>query len=121
MKNLIVITIVTFLLTSCGEHSGQDVSKFTGEYRYYAGIAEFFDCESRNKYYIAKVGIGSDLQDAYVKLGVEEKDDVYIQINGYLKEEKQMEGIDPAVVFVPVKMLKIDKSRGCERGVMQGG
>ena len=121
MKKLVLVSLTSFLLASCGEHSGQDVSKFSGEYRYYAGIAEFFDCKSRVKYYISKAGIGTDLQNAYLELNVEEKDDVYIQINGYLKEEKQIEGIDPATVFVPVKMLKIDKTRGCERGVMQGG
>ena len=120
MKKLVIIGIA-LLLASCGEHSGQDVTKFTGEYRYYAGIAEFFDCKSHTKFYISKTGIGTDLQKAYLKLGVEEKDDVYVQIKGYLKEEKQMEGIDPATVFVPVKLLAIDESRGCERGVMQGG
>jgi len=121
MRKAILVSFASFILASCGEHSGQDVSKFTGEYRYYAGIAEFFDCKTHTKYYIAKVGVGTDLQAAYLKLNVEEKDDVYIQVKGYLKEEKQIEGIDPATVFVPVKLLGIDKTRGCERGVMQGG
>jgi uncharacterized lipoprotein NlpE involved in copper resistance len=119
-KKLVALSLILFLLTSCGEHSGQEISKFTGEYRYYAGIAEFFDCKSGVKYYIAKVGVGSELQEAYLKLDVKEKDDVYLQIKGYLKEEQQMEGIDPATVFVPVKLLSFDKNRGCKRGFMQG-
>jgi len=120
MKKLLFMVLAASLLSSC-EHSGEEVVKFTGEYRYYSGIAEFFDCKSRVKYYVAKAGIDTDLQETYLALGMEEKDDVYIQINGYLKEEALMEGIDPATVFVPVKLLKVDKSRGCERGVMQGG
>ena len=121
MRKIIQISLTTFLLVSCGEHSGQNIINFTGEYRYYSGIAEFFDCKGRVKYYVANAGINTDLQEKYIKLGMEEKDDVYIQLKGYLKEEKQMEGIDPATVFVPVKFISFDTARGCERGIMQGG
>ena len=120
MNKLLFMVLVTSLLSSC-EHSGEEVIKYTGEYRYYSGIAEFFDCKSHVKYYVAKAGIDTELQKTYLDLGMEEKDDVYIQIKGYLKEEALMEGINPATVFVPVKLLKVDKSRGCERGIMQGG
>jgi hypothetical protein len=120
----IVISLLSFFmlgtLISCGEHDEYDVEKFTGEFRYYAGIGEFFDCKSRIKYYVAKAGINDDLQETYTALGMEEKDDAFIQIEGYLKEEALMEGINPATVFVPVKVIKIDKSRGCVRGLRQG-
>lgn len=121
IKKVLTLTVFSILLASCNEHSDYDVSRFTGEYRYYKGIAEFFDCKSRVKYYVAKAGIDTDLQKTYLDLGMAEKDDVYIQIKGYLKEEEMMEGIFPSTVFVPVKLLKVDQSRGCVRGIRQGG
>lgn len=123
MKKILLGTFFTFIavtLSSCGEHGDYDVIRYSGEYRYYKGIAEFFDCKSRVKYYVAKAGIDTDLQETYLKLGMEEKDDVYIQLKGYLKEEEMMEGINPSTVFVPVELLKVDKTRGCERGLRQG-
>jgi hypothetical protein len=111
---------VTVVMSSCNEHGDYDIVRFNGEYRYYKGIAEFFDCKSRVKYYVAEAGIDSDLEEAYLALGMDEKDDVYIQLKGYLKEEQMMEGIHPSTVFVPVKLLKVDKTRGCVRGLRQG-
>ena len=46
---------------------------------------------------------------------------MYIKIQGYLREEKQLEGIDPKILFVPVKLLEHDTNRGCNLGVQQGG
>lgn len=52
---------------------------------------------------------------------MDEKDDTYMKVKGYLKEEEQhMEGINPSIVFVPVELLAVDKSRGCERAIQQG-
>ena len=114
-----VICLITLLLASC-EHSGYDVTKFKGDYRYYAGIAEFFDCDDRVKYYVADAGIYAELQELYTRLNVKEKEDIYIQVEGYTREEKQMEGIDPALVFVPVKLLSHDVDRGCNQAVRRG-
>lgn len=121
MKNKLAILVTAFLLTSCGEHRGQDISEFTGDYRFYAGIAEFFDCRKSVKYYVADSGIHNELQSLYLQLNLKDKDDVYIKVKGYLKEEQQMEGINPKTVFVPVKLISHDASRGCEQGIMQGG
>lgn len=119
--SLSAVFLSTLMLTSCGEHSDYDVINFTGEYRYYSGIAEFFDCKSRIKYYVARAGADKDLEKAYLKLGMDEKDDVFIKVKGYLKEEKaEMDGINPATVFVPVEIVSLDKKRGCERGIRQG-
>jgi hypothetical protein len=115
-----LLFVVTVVMSACNEHDDYDIVRFNGEYRYYKGIAEFFDCKSRVKYYVAEAGIDSDLEEAYLALGMDEKDDVYIQLEGYLKEEIMMEGIHPSTVFVPVKLLKVDKTRGCERGLRQG-
>lgn len=108
-----VLCFMALILASC-EHSGYDVTKFSGEYKNYADIAEFFDCDSGIKYYVADAGIHKELQDMYSKLNLEEKDDVYITIEGYTREEEQMEGIDPITKFVPVELLSHDVDRGCE-------
>lgn len=121
MKKTLLLSLLSLMLTSCGEHSDYDISRFTGEFRYYRGIGEFFDCKSRVKYYIADAGVYDDLKEAYEKLGIEEKDDAYIKIKGYLRDEANpMEGIDPGTVFVPVEIINIDHGRGCERAVQQG-
>ena len=120
MKRFLLIAIATLLLSSC-EHRGQDIAKFKGEYRYYKGIAEFFVCKERTKYFVADAGIHMDLRAVYLEQGLKEDDDVYMQMTGYYKEEEvQIEGIDPMVLFVPVKLLKVYKNKGCERIIQQG-
>ena len=114
-----VICLLTLCLAAC-EHSGYEISKFNGDYRYYAGIAEFFDCDTGVKYYVADAGIHTELQDIYTSLDVKEKEDIYMQVEGYTREEQQMEGIDPILVFVPVKLLSHDADRGCKRTIRQG-
>ena len=118
IKNLVICTL-TLLLAAC-EHSGYDVHEYSGDYRYYSGIAEFFDCDSAVKYYVADAGIYSELQELYTELELKQNDDVYLQVKGYTKEEKQMDGIDPALVFVPVKLLSYGIDRGCSRAHRQG-
>lgn len=120
MRKILLICITALLLTSC-EHRGENITKFKGEYRYYKGIAEFFVCKERVKYYVGDFGIYTELQEAYLKQGVAEDDDVYMQVTGYYKEEAvEIEGIDPTIVFVPVELLKIDKNKGCERIIQEG-
>jgi len=108
------------LLTSCGEHGGKTIIEYTGDYHFSNGIAEFFDCKGRVKYYLSDSGIAEKLQKEYLKLGVRKRDDVYMKVTGYVQEEEKIEGIDPSDVFVAVELLKIDKDRGCERGHRQG-
>lgn len=119
MKQVIAVSLLAFIIVACGEHRGQNISEFTGEYRYYKGIAEFFDCKSARKYYVSKSGNHTELQRFYEKLDIKD-DDVYIKIKGYLKEEQQMEGIDPITMFVPVKLLEHDTQRGCNIGNRKG-
>ena len=120
MKRTLLIAVTALLLVSC-EHRGEDITKFTGDYRYYNGIAEFFDCKQRVKYYVGNVGIYKSLHQAYLDQGVPTDDDVYMQVSGYLKEEEVLvEGVNPTIIFVPVELLKIDKNRGCERAIQQG-
>jgi len=78
-------------------------------------------CFYRVKYYVGDAGISTELQAAYLKLDVEANDDIYMQVTGYLKEgEVKVEGIDPPIVFIPVKLLKLDKNKGCERVIQRG-
>jgi len=121
-KKLLLITLALLTqLSSCGEHSGEDITKFSGEYRYYSGIAEFFTCKDRVKHYVGDAGIATELQEVYLKQGVGEDDDIYMQVTGYFKEEEvKVEGIAPTIVFIPVELLKVDKNAGCERVIQQG-
>ena len=118
---LILVFIVAIFLTSCGEHSGQTISEFSGDYRFYSGIGEFFDCNKKKKFYVANAGISSKLQETYLNLQIRPKEDVYIKIKGYLKEEvPQIEGINPELVFVPVKLISVDENRGCTYLIREG-
>jgi len=113
--------VTAFLLTSCGEHSGQTISEFSGDYRFYSGIGEFFDCNKKKKFYVAKAGISSKLEETYLKLQIKPKEDVYIKIKGYLKEEiQEVEGINPKLVFVPVKLISLYENRGCTYPLREG-
>ena len=122
MKLRLIVTLTaTFFLTSCGEHSGYTVSEFSGDYRFYSGIGEFFDCNKKKKFYVANAGISTKLQETYLRLQIKPKEDVYIKIKGYLKEEVQkVEGIYPKLVFVPVKLISVDKDRGCTYPIREG-
>lgn len=116
----LIAIIAGLSLTSC-EHQGHTISEFNGDYRYYAGIAEFFNCQDGNKYYVADAGINNELQSRYLSLGLKQKEDVYIQVTGYLKKDKpKLEGIDPSLVFVPVRLISLDSSRGCNTVIRQG-
>ena len=104
------------LLPACTEHWGEDVEKFTGDYRYHNGIGEFFNCKTAKTHYVFKSRADKKLTKQYLALNLSGNDDVYIKIRGYFKEVEQIEGVDPAMEFVPVKLLEMDASRGCELG-----
>ena len=115
LKAILLLAILPLFLASCDmQHSGYTSKEYTGDYRVYANIAEFFDCDERVKYYVAESGVHSELAEKYAALGVPEKEDVYIKVEGYLKKESQMEGIDPITVFVPTKFISFDNTRGCQ-------
>ena len=120
LKNIskfIFFLILSLSLVSC-DHWGEDVRGYTGDYRYYAGISEFFECKERVKYYVADMGIAAELEKEYLALGLAKKEDVYTKVEGYFKEEVQMEGIDSIMVFVPTKLISFDQERGCEKGLI---
>ena len=117
----ILLLFLPLLFTSCdSQHSGHTSREFSGDYRVYAEIAEFFDCETQLTYFVAESGVHGELAEKYAALGVPEKDDVYIKVEGYLKKETQMEGIDPITVFVPTKFISFDQTRGCEMVRQEG-
>ncbi|MEA3302845.1 MAG: hypothetical protein U9Q75_06185 [Pseudomonadota bacterium] len=121
LKAILLLAILPLFLASCDmQHSGYTSKEYSGDYRVYAGIAEFFDCDEQMKYYVSETGVHAELAEKYAALGMPEKDDVYIKVEGYLKKESQMDGIDPITVFVPTKFISFDKTRGCEMGRQQG-
>ncbi len=96
------------------------VQKIKGNFRYYAGIAEFFDCKTQTKHYVAKDGVYEEMLKAYQDLKLREKDDVYVSFEGFYREEEQMDGVDPYNMFVATKILKIDTTRSCKRPYRRG-
>ncbi|MEN8213807.1 MAG: hypothetical protein ABFR19_05525 [Pseudomonadota bacterium] len=116
-----MFAIISLCCTACDrEHSGREIIEYSGDYRVFAGIGEFFDCGEQINYYVAKSGIHAELAAKYSALGLPEKEDVYTKVEGYLKEEPQMEGIDPITLFVPTKFISFDQTRGCQRGRKKG-
>ncbi|MFK5987050.1 MAG: hypothetical protein QM479_16705 [Pseudomonadota bacterium] len=98
----------------------QKNQRYTGNFRYYAGIAEFFDCKTQKKHYLADDGLADDLIKAYKELNLRLKDDVYIRVEGFYQEQEQMEGVDPIDVFVPTKIIQLDTTRSCKRPYRRG-
>lgn len=116
----ITLLMVSITATAC-EHSKYDITDFTGDYRYHSDIAEFYDCSSQTKYYVADTGIAEKLKTLYQGLDLMRKDDIYIKVEGYIREEEtQIDGVNPAKIFVPVKLLNYDINRGCTLPIRKG-
>ena len=102
------------MLISCSPPD-QPSQRYKGNFRSYAGIAEFFDCNTHKKHYVAKDGIYNELIEGYNDLNLKARDDVYIRAEGFYREEEQIEGVDPLEVFVVTKITEFDTSRSCKR------
>ncbi len=116
MKLLPAITLLILFLSACAmEEKDKTSILFNGDYRFHAGIGEFFNCEDRVKYYVAKNRIAKELEERYLALGLKAKDDVFVQVEGYFQEEKpEIDGVNPITVFVPTRFIGLDKNRGCD-------
>ncbi len=124
MKNRLNVLLLVFLplLVACGQHSGQTITEFSGDYRYTSrggrvGIAEFFNCADGVRYFVDKSGIHDELTKAFKALGLKDNDDAFLKVKGYLKKETLIEGIDPVTVFVAVEFVSFDKNRGCKLAI----
>jgi len=122
VKIILLLALVSIFFVSCdSQHSGYISTEYTGDYRVYAGIAEFFDCEEEVKYYVADLGVYSELAEKYAALGLPDKEDAYLKVEGYLKKEaQQIDGVEPIKVFVPTKFIGFDETRGCRKGKQVG-
>lgn len=120
VRPVITILLLTLILAACGEHRGENVQSFTGDYRYSEGIGEFFDCKSGIKYYVIGTSENEKLIEEYLAYKLTKNDDIYIRVKGYLKEIPQIEGVDPVLEFAPVKLLESKPDRGCSVGERQG-
>ena len=116
----VTLVFLTVFIASCGEHRGENIQSYTGDYRYARGIGEFFDCKSGEKYYVINTSENDNLIKEYLALELTNNDDVYIRVKGYLKEVPQIEGVDPALEFAPVELLELNPDRGCSVGERQG-
>lgn len=105
--------MLALALVSCSEYES---TAFAGDYRYYSGIGEFFDCKTGVKYYLGKQGISEDLKERYLALKLNEKDDAYLKVEGYLMEESAEDTLIPSTIFIATDFISFDASRGCEVG-----
>ncbi len=121
MQKILIYCLLAFFLVACdNEHKGYIITPFTGDYRYHNGIAEFFDCHERKRYYVAPLGIDKEVAEAYLALKLEDNDDAYISVEGYMRPEELMDGIATVDVFVITKLLTIDATRGCQKSERVG-
>lgn len=119
-RPVIPFLCLSVFLSSCGEHRGENIQSFTGDYRYNEGIGEFFDCKSGEKYYVINTSENEKLIEEYLAYRFTKSDDIYIRIKGYLKEVPQIEGVDPVLEFAPVELIESNADRGCSVGERQG-
>ena len=121
IRHLSIILLASLFLLSCMSNEvKQQSQRYKGNFRFYSHIAEFFDCKTQEKHYVAESGIYEELIKRYQALGLREKDDVYVSIEGYYQEEEQMDGVDPIDVFIPTKIIKFDTTRSCKRPYRSG-
>ena len=111
----LILFLIALQLTACTPSYDYEISRYKGNFRYFSHIAEFYDCKSMQKHYLGSEGVLDELIEEYKKLNLKEKDDVYIRVEGYYREEEQMDGVDPIEVFVPTKIVELDTSRSCKR------
>lgn len=119
----IVPLLALLFLSACnfwGEHAGQDIQTYSGDYRYTAGIGEFYDCKAAVKYFVYHSSEHQQIIQQFEQLGLANKEDVYLLLEGYLKEVIQIEGVDPSIEFVPSKLLSMDSTRGCKQSPQAG-
>ena len=117
VQNIPLIALFAVSFIGCSQHES---SSFSGDYRYYAGISEFFDCKTGTKYYLGTEGIRKELEEKFLALKLDEKEDAYLKVEGYLIEESAEENLIPATIFVATEFISFDTSRGCELGRRQG-
>ena len=110
-----LILLLGSMLSSCFEHSDYDVTEHTVDYRFSGGIAELFDCDLRQRYFLAKTGVHKELESRYLALKLARNDDIFLHVMGYIKKDPIMlEGVEPVDIFVVTELLSVDSSRGCQ-------
>ncbi|MBL7004158.1 MAG: hypothetical protein ISR69_09055 [Gammaproteobacteria bacterium] len=109
----IALIIISSLLVGCATQYKMPPQRFIGDFSYYKGIAEYFDCSTKKRYFMDKGEAYSELVERYEALNLRAKEDIYIRSEGYLKEEELIDGLDPVEVFVVTKIVRLDPNRGC--------
>ena len=114
MKKVFLLSII--LLTACSqEPPPENIQRYSGDFRYYRGIAEFFDCKERRRYYLHENALYGELLEKFAALGLDEKEDAYVRVKGYWLEEEQMDGVDPFELQAVTEIVEFDASRSCQR------
>lgn len=121
-KSLTAFIVFAIPLSACDrEPAGITSATYSGDYRSDSGIGEFFNCKDHVKYFVKKNKTAKELEERYLLLGLKAKEDVFVTIEGFFQEEKpEIDGINPATLFVPTRIISLDKNRGCDIGARQG-
>ena len=120
IKSPLTLLAGLFLVACSTLQNSERSYRYTGDFSYHNGIASFYDCKQKEKFYLVKGGVFNELIEKYQALKLRAKEDVYLRVEGYYQEEKQRYGIDPIEVFVATRILKIDESRGCKQSGREG-
>ena len=113
--------LLAILLTGCTmQHRTTENHRYTGDFRYYAGIAEFFDCKQKKRFYLSSQGLHDEVISSFQALKLTEKEDAFLKVEGYYTEEEQMDGVDPLELLVVTRIDQLDPSRSCDRRRREG-
>ena len=113
--------LLVALLTACSQgEAPEHIRSYSGDFRYYRGIAEFFDCKERRRYYLHENDTYGELLEKFAALGLDEKEDAYLRVKGYWLEEEQMDGVDPLELLAVTEVVEFDASRSCQRRRREG-
>jgi len=116
-----VVPLLVTLLAACSQgQPPENIQRFSGDFRYYRGIAEFFDCKELHKYYLHENDMYDELLEKFAALGLDKKEDAYLRVKGYWLEEEQMDGVDPLELLAVTEIIEFDASRSCQRRRWQG-
>lgn len=117
----IVSLSLVVVLSACSQGPPpENIQRISGDFRYYRGIAEFFDCKQRHRFYLVENDMYGELLEKFAALKLDPKEDAYVRVKGYWVEEEQMEGVDPLELLAVTEIVEFDASRSCKRTYREG-
>ena len=116
-----VSLLLVMLLSACSQgQPPENIQRFSGDFRFYRGIAEFFDCKDLSLHYLHENEMYAELLEKFSALKLDPKEDAYLRAKGYWVEEEQMDGVDPLELLAVTEIVEFDASRSCKRTYKAG-